>query len=138
MIYDIDFEDNLEASLQKLQISDGDMLTITPEDSDDPKKIVKAIIEQAESLSLVDYNMVLVEATKIEGKKRKDPDFDQLSKLNGLLAVNKPSGINSSYVVNRIKHVLGINNPPRKKRHLFPKIGHGGTLVANNSNCRIH
>ena len=63
----------------------------------------------------------------------KDLEIDA-SSLNGLFAVNKPTGMTSFDVVRKIKNILepSLNKPKKGRRKPQIKIGHGGTLVTSS------
>ncbi|KAI9594551.1 pseudouridine synthase [Syncephalis fuscata] len=90
-------------------------------------------------MTLVEGAAAVAAAAKKEDIKDK-PTWKELEKLrgqlNGVFAVNKPSGLSSYDVVDKIKHqVFGMqprnnNKHPRKKfnQKIKYKVGHGGTL----------
>jgi hypothetical protein len=167
LLYDADFDDNRDRTLHDLGIGYGSMVSISSEEdtfvspimlslfqkegSDEfllqgPEVVFKqptapetpndSLKRKVDNIVDLEDDVVVVESVTIASPVKIDP-----MKLNGLFAVNKPSGITSNDVLDRIKglfssgdeHANKKRSKFRKKKTDMPKVGHGGTLVCTLS-----
>lgn len=65
-----------------------------------------------------------------QGHRKSSPMSSKLLELNGIFAVNKPSGLSSAKVISMVKQGILANAPGKEQRWLARKmkVGHGGTL----------